>query len=65
MNLSEIFEQIELTNKIVATLPDEPDKALSIISMVIDTWAAKYDRSSWEVWNNMYETARTVSRRMG
>ena len=52
--------QIEIVDDIVAKLPDETYMALSIISMVIDTYAGNNDRSSWDLWTMMYETARTV-----
>ena len=65
MDISEILKQYMIVDEIMEKLSDQPHVALSIISMVIDEYAAKNERSSWELWEMMYDTARQVHKERG
>ena len=66
IGLLEMFgDQLEMSDEIAEKLPDETVITLTIISMVIDTYARNHNRSSWELWETMYEAAKFVHEECG
>lgn len=67
--LDDFMEDIRKSDKhadvFVSELPEEPERGLAEISMVIDKYALKLGRSSWSVWEMMYEVAKKVHDKMG